>query len=367
MVKYNRAVKVPIHPSIKQRSLIYKTFGCTRKMWNLLLECALDYYRYVGCYHVFTPAVFKDTYPYLKEVDSLALANVQMQFQAGVNTIYNKNSKTKHLRFKSKKDNKNSYTTNNAKVADNKIYLPKVGWVKANIYRTIPTNWKLKYATVSASKNGKLFAALLYEYQVEEPSKVAPIRETTLGIDYSSPNFYIDSNGNAPETKHFFRQAEAKLGHEQRLLSRIEYGSKNYKAQLRKIQKLHEHIANKRKDFIHKQSTEIANQYNAICLEDLNLQAIAQSLKLGKATNDNGFGLFRILLAYKLEERGKSIIKVDRFFPSSQLCSCCGYQNTGTKDLSVREWTCSKCRTKHNRDINAAINIKNEGLRLLGI
>lgn len=176
---------------------------------------------------------------------------------------------------------------------------------------------------------------------------------------------YKDSNGNEPAYPGYYRKAEKKLQKEQRKLSLMQKGSENRKKQRIRVARLHEKVANQRKDFLHRQSRQIANAYDCVCIENLDMQAMSQSLHFGKSVADNGWGMFTAFLQYKLEEMGKKLVKVDRFFASSQICSCCGYKNSETKDLSVRKWTCPQCRTHHDRDINAAINIRNEGMRLV--
>lgn len=178
---------------------------------------------------------------------------------------------------------------------------------------------------------------------------------------------YRDSNGNEPQYPRYYRQAEKKLAREQRKLSLMQKGSNNCNKQRVKVAKLHEKVANQRKDFLHKQSRQIVNAYDCVCIEDLDIKAMSQSLHFGKSVSDNGWGMFTTFLTYKLEEMGKQLIKVDKFFASSQICSVCGYKNSKTKDLSVRVWNCPNCGTHHDRDINAAKNIRNEGMRLVTV
>lgn len=178
-------------------------------------------------------------------------------------------------------------------------------------------------------------------------------------------DLYVDSEGNKGEYERFYRGLEPKLKKEQRKLSLMKKGSKNRAKQRIKVAKVHEKIANRRKDFIHKKSRQIANVYDCVCIENLDMKAMSQCLNFGKSVNDNAFGMFITMLSYKLQRQGKYLVKVDKFYPSSQLCSVCGYQNKETKDLSLREWICPHCRTRHDRDINSAVNLLKEGKRLL--
>lgn len=229
-------------------------------------------------------------------------------------------------------------------------------------HRNIPLDYKLKSVTVSQTPSGKYYASILFEYE----SQVQQIKpKTFLGLDFSMPELYKDSNGNEPKYPHYYRQAEKRLKREQRKLSLMQKGSKNRDKQRIKVAELHEKVANQRKDFLHKQSRQIANAYDCVCIEDLDMKAMSQALNFGKSVSDNGWGMFVVFLKYKLEDMGKQLIKIDKFYASSQICSVCGYQNPETKNLSVRIWDCPQCGTHHDRDVNAAINIKNEGMRLV--
>ena len=176
---------------------------------------------------------------------------------------------------------------------------------------------------------------------------------------------YRDSNGNEPAYPGYYRNAEKRLAREQRRLSKMQKGSNNRRKQRIKVAKLHEKVSNQRKDFLHKQSRQITNAYDCVCIEDLDMKAMSRSLKLGKSVSDNGWGMFTAFLKYKLEEQGKKLVKVDRFFASSQMCSACGYKNAKTKNLALRQWDCPQCGIHHDRDVNAAINIRNEGMRIV--
>ena len=361
----NKAYKFRIYPNEEQRILIAKTFGCVRFIYNKMLGDKIEYYHQTQKKLNNTPAQYKTEFEWLKEVDSLALANAQMNLQDAYNNFF-RDKKVGFPKFKSKKGSKRSYTTNcvngNIVVRDGMIRLPKLGFVKMKQHRNIPDDYKLKAVTVSQNAGGKYFASILFEYEEEITMKEL---ESFIGLDFSMHELYVDSNENCPQFPRYYRLSEKKLKREQRKLSKMVKGSKNREKQRIKVAKLHEKIANQRKDFLHKQSRQIANVYDCVCIENLNMQAIAQSLNFGKSVSDNGWGMFTAFLKYKLEELGKRLVRIDKFFASSQLCNVCGYQNSETKDLSVREWICPCCQTHHNRDINAAINIRNEGMKII--
>lgn len=352
-------------PNSEQRIMFAKTFGCVRFVYNRMLADKIKYYEETKQKLNNTPAQYKKEFDWLKEVDSLALVNAQNNLQAAYNNFF-RSPKVGFPKFKSKKSNHRSYTTNcvngNIKLENGYLTLPKVGKIKVKQHRNIPLGYKLKSVTVSQAPSGKYYASILFEYE----SQVQQIKpKTFLGLDFSMPELYKDSNGNEPKFPHYYRQAEKRLKREQRKLSLMQRGSKNREKQRIKVAKLHEKVANQRKDFLHKQSRQIANAYDCVCIEDLDMKAMSQALNFGKSVSDNGWGMFVVFLRYKLEDMGKRLIKIDKFYASSQICSVCGYQNPETKNLSVRAWDCPQCGTHHDRDVNAAINIKNEGMRLV--
>jgi len=229
-------------------------------------------------------------------------------------------------------------------------------------HRSVPDDYKLKSVTVSQTPSGKYYASILFEYE-NQAQKQKP--KTFLGLDYSMHALYKDSNGNEPSYPRYYRQAEKKLAKEQRKLSKMQKGGNNRNKQRLKVAKLHEKVANQRKDFLHKQSRQIANAYDCVCIESLDMKAMSQSLHFGKSISDNGWGMFTTFLKYKLEDMGKQLVKVDKWFASSQTCHVCGYKNTVTKNMNIRAWDCPNCGTHHDRDENAAINIRDEGMRLV--
>ena len=361
----NRAYKFRIMPNSEQRIIFAKTFGCVRFVYNRMLADKIKHYKETKQNLNNTPAQYKKEFDWLKEVDSLALANAQKNLQTAYNNFF-RSPKVGFPKFKSKKSNHKSYTTNcvngNIKLENGYLTLPKVGKIKVKQHRNIPLDYKLKSVTVSQTPSGKYYASILFEYE-SQVQQITP--KTFLGLDFSMPELYKDSNGNEPKYPHYYRQAEKRLKREQRKLSLMQKGSKNRDKQRIKVAELHEKVANQRKDFLHKQSRQIANVYDCVCIEDLDMKAMSQALNFGKSVSDNGWGMFVVFLKYKLEDMGKQLIKIDKFYASSQICSVCGYQNPETKNLSVRVWDCPQCGTHHDRDVNAAINIKNEGMRLV--
>lgn len=373
----NKAIKYRIYPTTEQNIMFSKTFGCCRKVYNLMLSDKIEGYKATGKFPTVTPAKYKKDYPYLKEVDSLALANKQLDLQAAFRNTFSKSRKKKNRfpRFKSAKHSRKSYTTNNQKgtvaIIDNRyIKLPKVGKVKAVIHRISDDDWNIKSATVSQESDGKYYVSVLFEFDKAHNTYIAD-KTNAIGLDYASDGLYVDSNGNVGTNHKYYRESHDKLAKAQRKLSRMQGSKKhedksnNYIKQLRKVNKIHRHIANQRLDNLHKISTEIANQYDVVCVESINMRSMSnKGFGNGKATLDNGYGMFLSMLEYKLSDRNKYLVKVDKWFPSSQICHCCGALHPEMKELANRKMICD-CGLTINRDENAAINILNEGLRLL--
>lgn len=372
----NKAIKYRLYPTTEQCAMFTKTFGCCRKVYNLMLSDKIESYKSTGKFANITPAKYKKDYPYLKEVDSLALANTQLNLQRAFKNCFSKSRKKKNgfPRFKSAKHSRKSYTTNNqhgtVALTDSSIKIPKIGFVKAVIHRKPDSDWIIKSITVSQESDGKYYVSVLFEFENPVNVYVAD-RTNAIGLDYASDGLYVDNNGNVGTNHKYYRESHDKLAKEQRKLSRMqgskkhETKSSNYMKQLRKVNKIHRHIANQRLDNLHKISTEIANQYDVICVESLNMKAMSnKGFGNGKATLDNGYGKFLSMLEYKLSDRNKYLIKVDKWFPSSQICHCCGALHPEMKDITIRKMICA-CGLTISRDQNAAINIRNEGLRIL--
>ena len=373
----NSAIKYRLYPTSEQKIMFAKTFGCCRKVYNLMLSEKIESYKTTGKFVAVTPAKYKKDFPYLKEVDSLALANVQLNLQSAFRNHFDRNrrKKTGFPKFKSAKHSRKSYTTNNQNgtvaIIDNRyIRLPKTGKVRAVIHRVPGTDWKLKSATVSCSSDDRYYVSVLFEYDNSVSAYVAD-ENNAIGMDYASDGLYVDDKGNIGTNHKFYRESHKKLAKEQRKLSRKkgsrkgEDKSHNYLKQQRKVNRIHTHIANQRKDNLHKISAEIANQYDIVCVENLNMRNMSnRGFGNGKATLDNGYGMFLDMLEYKLANRGKYLVKVDRWYPSSQICHCCGKRHPEMKDLRIRTMRC-ECGYVMDRDRNAAMNIKKEGLRIM--
>lgn len=390
----NIAIKYRLHPTTEQRIMFAKTFGCCRKIYNLMLSDKIEGYKETKKFPTVTPAKYKkiEEYSYLKEVDSLALANVQLNLQSAFRNCFSKTRKKKNgfPKFKSRRKSKNSYTTNNQKgtvaIIDSKyIKLPKIGKVKATIHRTPKDNWFLKSATISMEKDETYYVSVLFEYENIPISFIEATENNTIGLDYKSDGLYVDSNGNKADINtKWYRKAQKRRAKQQKNLSRKIQSHiigcngkrpifdkpmsdcKNIQKNRKRLAKIERKVANQRKDALHKETAKIANSYDFVCVETLNMKALAnKSFGNGKATLDNGYGMFLNMLDYKLVRKGGNLIKVEWNYPSSQLCNCCGFQYPFTKDLTVRNWTCPNCGDKHDRDTNAAKNIKKRGLEIL--
>lgn len=360
----NKAFKFRIYPTREQEIFLAKTFGCVRFVYNKMLSDRIEYYKETGESLNNTPAQYKKEFEWLKEVDSLALANAQLNLNKAYKNFFRDKS-VGFPKFKSRKSNHRSYTTNsvngNIKLEDGNLTLPKLKAVKIKQHREIPKDYKLKSVTISKTPTGKYFASILYEYEQD----VEPVKpESFLGLDYSMKELFITSDGVSAEYPRYYRLSLEKLKKEQRKLSKCEIGSNNRNKQRMKVARRHEKVANQRKDFLHKASRQITNAVEAVCIEDLSMKGMSQALNFGKSVSDNSFGAFTSMLDYKLKEQGKQLIKIDRWFPSSKMCSVCG-QIKDTLSLSDRTYHCEHCGLIVDRDYNASINIRNEGMRII--
>ena len=415
-VTITRAEKYAVRNTISSKLYmqIIQIMGCSRKVYNLYVDFLYDYLKSIN-YKVGDPipklklpevTFFKKQFDYLNDADSLALSNAKIDFENAVqkyNSEYDHKTYTKRAlrrdesgteklsfrglkgmpKFHSKRRGYYSYKTNNQLSKNNKysirlngnmLHLPKLNAeLPLIMHRPLPDGALIKNVTLTKDTDDILYASICYEITVSRDTaiKEAVINNDQsfidnllfLGLDYSQKHFYVDSNGEKANYPFFYRQMEEKLAKEQRKLSFMEYGSKNYYKQKKKVDKIHKKIRNQRLDFINKEVYYLVSKYDVIVVEDIDLRAMGSCLSLGKNLHDIGFGIFRTKLTNKLEDKGSVLVKIDRFYPSTKTCHCCGYIN---KEISksTTEWDCPDCGEHHDRDENAAINIKEEGFRI---
>jgi putative transposase len=399
VIKKNKGYKFRLKPSKEQIVYLEKAFGCSRKMYNLYVDIL---YRQLeelnfengkinyNSIELPTPASIKKDYEYMKEIDSLAFANVQLDFRAAIKKYnseydgktYSKKAKKqvktlgkeltfKDLKgiptFKSRRKNQNSFTTNNqngtiAIIDERFVKIPKLKEpIKFVNHRKIPQNCIIKSAAISKNCKNNYYISFTVEYYIEE--KQTPSKNI-LGLDYSQHDFFVDSEGRKANYPKYYRKLENKLKEEYKKLSRKVLKSNNWIKQKKKISKIQNKIAEQRKDWLHKMAYELAESFDAVIVEDINLRSIGQCKRLAKNVADNGFGIFRNFLKYKLEDRGKQLIKIDKWYPSSKICSNCGNKDENLQ-LSDRIYKCKNCGLVIDRDYNAALNIKEVGSTLL--
>ena len=360
-----RAYKYALKPAPEEKLYFNKTFGCGRLLWNLMLADKQAYYKTTGESLYTKPSDYKTEYPFLKEVDSLALANVWTNLNTAYSRFFSK--KSKFPKFKSKKA-RQSYTTNNCikgqystiKIIkqDNKFYLklPKLKCpVRLVYHRPLPVETVIKSATISKTKSGKYFVSLLVD--TSEPEKL-PHNDKKIGIDLGLKDFAVLSDQTVVKNPKFFRKSREKITKLSRKLSKKKPGSHRFEKARRKLAKAYESISNQRNDFLHKLSTKIIRENQTIVLEDLRVSNMLQNHKLALSIQEASWFEFRRMIEYKANWYGRDVVIVPANYPSSQLCSYCGARSKQTKDLSVRTYVCEKCGAHLDRDWNAAVNLQ---------
>ncbi len=387
-----KGVKIRIYPNKHQKELIAKTFGCCRLVYNKGLalrkaayESTKESIGYKETNAMLTSLKKEEDFAFLKEVDSMALQQSLRDLDKAYQNFFR--TKRGFPRFKSKHNHHNVYRTQNVNNCiciggDNKhIKLPKLGYVKAKVSYDL-SSAKINNATIEQVPSGKYYVVL----NVEVPDVKKCNAGGVVGIDLGVKDFYVSSDGIKCDNPKYLAKSAKKLAKEQRKLSKkietriVEYKTvkghrcpiydkalsecKNIQKQRIKVARIQEHIANQRNDFLQKQSTRLVSENQVICLEDLSVKNMVRNHKLAKSISDVSWSKFVSMVEYKSEIYGTEIVKVPKFYASSQLCSCCGYKNPRVKDLAIRQWTCPNCKAVHDRDINAATNIRNKGLEI---
>jgi len=399
-MKINKAYKFRLYPNKEQEKQLCQNFGLVRFIWNKMLGERIEAYNnykddkeelYAIKYK--TEKQWKEEFEFLKEADATSLQQSRIDLEIAFKNFYKKGKKSgyklresvmkrlkkkslkrnlrntdleNHPQFKRRKD-KQSYRTYNTKIdfETKHIKLPKIDWIKYSDNRTFNEK-EIKSMTISKTPTGKYYASILIETELYIEDYVPNKNSKVIGLDYSSKELFVDNEGNTSNYPKYYRQYESQLKRQQRKLKNKEKFSNSWNKQQIKISKIHEKISNCRKDFLHKLSNQITNDYDIIGVEDISMKSISQLLNLGKSTLDNGFGMFRSMLEYKCLWKGKHLIYALKRYASSKTCNACGWKNTELK-LSDREWTCPQCGVEHNRDINAGKNLKNYALEVLGL
>lgn len=368
-MEYTKGFKFRIYPDAEQQKIINQTLGCARVVYNHFLALRRDSWQekresvtYVKSSRMLTELKCHPDFVWLKSVDSMALQEALRNLDRAFQNFFKKQSG--YPRFKSKHNHNQSYRTRNQsggiRIVDGNIKLPRIGIVKTKLSREFAG--RILNATVSRTASGKYFVSLCVEMDME--SMLSRNKGGQVGIDVGLKEFYTDDKGNAVANPRPLRKLEKKLHRLQRRLSKKARSSNNHNKARIKVARVHERIANIRKDFLHKESARLVRENQLIAVENLKIKNMLKNRKLAKAISDVSWSEFFRMLEYKAVLYGCDVVKVDTFYPSSQTCYCCGYRNIGTKNLAVRKWQCPECGNVHDRDVNAARNILNKALEM---
>lgn len=356
-----KAHKYRCYPNPKQQTRMNQTFGCVRKYWNILVDCFNNFI------DPKTEKEYRQEFLYMKDVSAAALQQKRRDCDETKRQFYDKKRKVQigKMQFKKKGKTKDSYRLPNQKFKidqeNSRIYLEKIGWVPVAMDRPIPENAKLFSVTVSRHPSNQYYVSIQFEIE----SNPLPLTGNHIGLDFGLKDLFAASNGLVAKNPTFFRKNQARLRKEQKALSRKVFGSNRYHKQKRKVARVHKQIADSRSYYLHNLTTRLVREYDLICVENLNVAGMKR--KFGKSASDASISEAIRQLEYKSLWYGKTLVKIDQWFPSTQLCSGCGTKcgPKGLEGLSVREWECNGCGAIHQRDHNAARNILMEGYRVL--
>lgn len=360
-----KSFKFRLYPTSAQENLIKQTFGCVRFIYNRMLADKIKHYQETGHSLNNTPAQYKSKYPWLNEVDSLALANAQLELKQAYKRFF-QDPRVHFPRFKSRKQHLDAYTTNNQKgsvrLEDGFVRLPKIGFVKCRQHRDLPENSSIKIAKITRNASGKYYIALTvtYENQVDtqEPCNL-------IAIAFSKNALCMDSDGLRMEYPQALMHSTAHYTQLQKQFQRCQKGSQNQQKALRRLRIYQEKLSNRHKDLLHKLTFRLANTYDCIFLEELNVQKTNNAQQYLPAHSINLWKMLEKYLCYKLEERGKQLLVIDKNLYPRQSCHSCQFRNTTLRNLSISKWTCPHCGQEHNSDFNTAQNLLQEGKKRL--
>lgn len=355
-----KGIEIRLYPTKGQANFINKMIGASRVVYNSLLYKKHNYYKETGeTLYIKITDLYKE-YPWLKGLDSSALSSVSKDLNTAYSNFFANRAKFPKYKKKSKYGSYRNSRPSNSFFRGNNVSLPKLKLVKYSGKVNIENIIKIHNISIKRAKSGKYYCSICCDYNQYEFCNTCKV----IGVDLGIKDLVIDSNGNKYSNPKCIQKAEKKIKHLQRLYSKKMKGSKNQEKARLKLAIAHEKLSNKRKDNLHKITTKLIKENDIICIENLNVKGMMKNHHLAKAIQDASFGTLVRMLKYKAAWHGRQIVEIGSFYPSSKLCSCCGHK-MDSMPLSVRQWTCPNCGTQHDRDINAAVNIKNEGLRIL--